>query len=469
MANYCVYSGAGTPGTGTVAGSVPTAGEWDTAYASITLCLAGITEADGDIIFVAHDHNHNEGAAISWNFSHTSGLVRVISIDRTNTTTATPLAGATETTGGNTGFTILNGFSTYFFGLVVTAGAGASSASATITVGTGTVDAAYVFDKCEFYSNTTNTSANFTINGANATAVQFVNRLINCTVRKAAAALIGINCSGVKQLDLTGLILAGTAPVTVLSLTGPFSVIKCSGSDLSGATNLAAIGTDDAAMFVSVNNCKLPTNVTTGTHFGTGSHVIECVACSTGDNAYEYYYQDGHGIITHDTGIYLTSGGLTLKDTDGTSTNVSQKFVPNSTYVSKAFPLCGPWSYEYVSSTGSKTVSAKIAYDQASALKDCECWLEVEYMGGGAAVNCPQFELATTAPIVSGTLSRDILAAGSNLSDTSEAWTGTGGWTNKKTATLSKTVTVDEIGFLRARLCVGANTTVYFDPVLTVA
>jgi hypothetical protein len=254
-----------------------------------------------------------------------------------------------------------------------------------------------------------------------------------------------------------------------MNVAGRCGPVTVSGGDFSTATNLVNIGVADEEVILRFNNCKLPTNVVTGTHFGTGSSVIECTSCSTGDNSYEYYYQDGHGIITHDTGIYLTTGGLTLVDTDGASVALSQKFVPNSTYVSKAFPLIGPWSYGFISSTGSKTISAKIAYDNATALKDTECWLEVEYMGGIAAANCPQTEQTSTAPLVSGTTSRDILAAGSNLSDTAAAWTGTGGWSNKKTATLSKTVTVDEIGNFRARLCVGANQTVYFDPVLTVA
>jgi hypothetical protein len=278
-----------------------------------------------------------------------------------------------------------------------------------------------------------------------------------------------ITFNGGGSVEIINPVLAGTAPTTVFQAQARAGPIMVSGGDFSAATNLFTVAAFDEESIFRFNNCKLPTNITTGTHFGTGSCVIECTACSTGDNSYEYYYQDGQGIITHDTGIYLTSGGLTLTDTDGAAVNVSQKFVPNSTYVSKAFPLCGPWSYAWVSSTGAKTISAKIAYDNATALKDCECWLEVEYMGGAAAVNCPQSQIATTAPVVSGTLSRDILAAGSNLSDTSAAWTGTGGWANKKTATLSASATVDEIGLVRVRCCVGANQTVYFDPVVTVA
>ncbi len=464
MANYCVYSG-GSGASGAVAGSVPTSGEWAAAYTSITSCLAGITEADGDIIFVANDHSHNAGGAITWTFSHTSGLVRVISIDRSNTTTATPLAGATETTGGNTAFTITPGFAVYVFGMTCTAGAGGAAGSASITVGNAAADGSLVFDKCTFYRNNTSTT-NFVVTGG--TAAQQWTRFLNCTWTNGAVGQVwALNAGG--PIEFVNPTLGGTAPTTVMQALTRAGPVTVSGADFSAATNLINVASDDSPSVFRLNNCKLPTNIVTGTHLGTGSHIIEVTACSTGDNSYEYYYQDGHGIITHDSGIYLTSGGLTLTDTDGASVAVSQKFVPSSTYVSKAWPLNGPWSYAWVSTTGAKTISAKIAYDNATALKDTECWLEVEYMGGAAALNCPQSQIATTAPVVSGTLSRDIIAAGSNLSNTSEAWTGTGGWANKKTATLSASATVDEIGLIRVRCCVGANQTVYFDPVVTVA
>ena len=77
--------------------------------------------------------------------------------------------------------------------------------------------------------------------------------------------------------------------------------------------------------------------------------------------------------------------------------------------------------------------------------------------------------VVVTAPVVSGTNSRDILATGTSLTDTSESWTGTSGWTNKKTATLSKTVTVAQQGYVRCRIAVGKQQTVYADNVITVS
>ena len=70
---------------------------------------------------------------------------------------------------------------------------------------------------------------------------------------------------------------------------------------------------------------------------------------------------------------------------------------------------------------------------------------------------------------MSGTLSRDVVASGSSLTNTSETWTGTGGWSNTKTYTLSKTITVDEYGYIRARVGLAKDEDVYVDPKITVA
>jgi hypothetical protein len=467
MARYCVYSGAGSPGTGTVAGTVPTSGEWNTAYASVTACLAAITEAAGDIIFVAHDHNHNAAGAITWTLTHTTGLVQIVSIDRANTTTATPLVGGRETTGGNTAFNVVPGFMLYVFGMTLETGAGGASASAQIQLNNSTGDGSEVYDSCTFYTNTTNTAVVVQISAASQQNSGF-SRFINCIRKAAAASTNSIQLNASAYLEIVNLALAGTAPVSVFAVATRSTWLNISASDLSAATNLVNIASDDVPCRIIGNNLKLPTNITTGAHQGMGSMVIELHACSTADHNYDFYYQDGVGVIQEDVSIYLASGGAQQVDNGGTTVPYSLQFNPDAS-VNLAFPLCGPWSYIFVASAGSKTVSMKMAYDSATSIKDIEAFIEVEYMGGAAAANCPQSQVENSAPLVSGLIARNLLAAGSNLTDTSESWTGTGGFSNKKTHTLSKTVSVDEIGYMRARICVGKDQTCYVDQRVLVA
>jgi hypothetical protein len=234
--------------------------------------------------------------------------------------------------------------------------------------------------------------------------------------------------------------------------------------DFSYATNLVNVGQDDEPCNFKFVNCVIPSNIYTGTHPGIGAGYYELQGCgtSTDDHNYQYSYLDGSGQINQNTGVYLSTGGASFTDTDGSSVPVSLQTV-SSANASKVFPLKTPWFNVEVPSTGSKTFSVKIA-NTVAALKDTEVWLELEYMADSAN---PMTTNVIDAPVVSGTNSLNILAAGANRTDTAEAWTGI---TGEVTHTLSKTVTVNQIGWARARVCLAkASTTIYVDPQVTVA
>jgi hypothetical protein len=103
--------------------------------------------------------------------------------------------------------------------------------------------------------------------------------------------------------------------------------------------------------------------------------------------------------------------------------------------------------------------------------------MEVQYMGEPGATgtqrvaNSPHapFEVDDDCNIVSGTIYRDVIAAGSNRADDAlDDWTGL---TLEKEHTLTASITCDEVGYIRCRVGLGKDTTgnVYVDPKIGVA
>lgn len=464
MANYCVYSG-GNGTSGAVAGSVPTATEWSNAYQSISACLTAITEVDNDVIFVANDHSYSAGANIT---IAPVASISVISIDRSNTTTATPLAGALEESGGNFSANITpSPGNVYFYGLTLKTGSGASQGSTNIVINNNTAQAStIVLDTCVLWVNSTNTGPSISYGGADIGGFNKLTRLINCTFRFGnISQRMSIAGHPVEMQGCSISPLSSTASTLLISSSSRgMQTLKASACDFSNATALINVASDNNPCIWSFTACKVPATVFSGTHPGLGSSVIELMACgtSTDDHNYQYAFIDGSGQINQNTGVYLTTGGASFTDTNGSLVPVSLQEV-SSANASKVFPLKTPWFNVEVPSTGSKTFSVKIA-NTVAALKDTEVWLELEYMADSAN---PMTTNVIDAPVVSGTNSLDILAAGTNRTDTAEAWTGI---TGEITHTLSKTVTVNQIGWARARVCLAkASTTIYVDPQVTVA
>lgn len=154
--------------------------------------------------------------------------------------------------------------------------------------------------------------------------------------------------------------------------------------------------------------------------------------------------------------VYPDVGPAVTTDTGGETIKLSYELTDDATNINKANPLWTPWIPIFVAGTGSKTISVKCADSETNALKDGDLFLEVAYMGGAAATDTAQLAAEGTFPVISGTQSFDVLAAGSDLTDTNEAWTGI---TETHTYTLSKTVTVDEQGYLLVRVGLGVATT----------
>lgn len=436
MATYYVDSNA----AGTADGS-----SWANAYGDIVTALTG--KVGGDVLLVSHLHNKNYAALTTYTFP-TTGVISVLCV---NTGTGALAKTAIENSGA---FNFNMQGNAQIYGLDIRCG---SASAGIISIGNVAASALNI-DSCSFTLSTYSIAGVRINTSSSKSSIKISNSLFvfGHTGQNISYRVYGVT-------ELFNCQCTGTAVNTMLFPSSCYGVFKASSCDFSNATNLIDISNSSNLSYTVLSNCKIPSSVFTGTHPGVGYSTTEIHACSSSDTVVSYRFKDGTGQIDHSTSYYLTSGGSQVKDQNGSIVSYSLQTVPSSN-VSSAFPLYSPWVSKAIPATGSKTISMKIAYDSATALKDTEVWIEVEYYGDASS---PLSTVEASAPVVSGTKSRDILAAGTDLTDTSEGWTGT--FTNKKTATLSKTVTIAQQGYVRCRVAIAKQQTIYVDNVIWVA
>lgn len=479
MATYWVKSGTG----GTDAGT-----SWSNAAESIAGLMTAQAIVGGDIIYVHNTHNHNAGAAITWTLPESgTGLVQVLCVDGGDATGASLVdgtvgnltTGATETTGGNFGFTINTNSSAnaalYVHGMNLTMGAGGNFSTNFIISGQqGKIQ----FNACNIWVNSVGAASGISIGTTNSTIhtafTKCVFRFANSGHDIAVATPVvfegcSINSSGASPTTL----------FTAFQATRPAHVL-CHGCDWSLATNVVSVSNSWTSATWKFSNCVIATP-TTGSFGGHAAGGIEFQACAAADGAngadiLSYYYADPFGTVQDNQSVYKSTGGAQGEQDDGTDTSYSLQMDPSAS-ASPAFPLYTPWIYALVGSTGAKTVAMVVAHTEAAVLTDLDVFMEVEYMGEPGATgtqrvaNSPMSvtEVDDDAPIVSSTIYRDVLyaAAANRTDDGLDDWTGL---TSEKEHTLTATVTCDEVGYIRCRVGLTKDTTnpVYVDPKISV-
>lgn len=486
MADYFVKSGTGGADTGA---------SWADAAESIPGLMTAQALVVGDRILVHNTHSYLPGAAITWSLPETTaaGEIQVLCVDGgdatgaalSGTTVGSLTTGAVESTNGNFTFTIQGtgttaGCSLYVFGMKIKSGSNASQNSADININTNSANfvSRVWLENCEVHVDSTNSSALFSFGLASNVAIS-EHVMKNCTYRTGNAAQV-IGCNG-GRYEFVNLTLAGTALTSVFqgATATTRANIKVSASDLSSATNVFNQGVSTQVQFFA-SNCAIGTPVT-GTNIGYGGAESEFHACAAADgtngaNILRFYRETPHGIVEDDQTVYKATGGAQGEQDDGTDTSYSLKYTP-STICTKTAPLYGPWIYRFVDSTGDKTITLKVAHTETSALTTSQVWMEVEYMGEPGATgtqrlaNSPQavMEVDDNCNVVSGTIYRDVIAAGSARTDDAiDDWTGL---TSEKEHTLTASVNCAEVGYIRCRVGLGIDTTnpVYVDPKIGLA
>ena len=460
MALYYVDSNAVGSGTGL---------SWANAAANIGALITAQSLANGDIVYLAHNHDGQYSANTTLNLNDNLAVGNIVYYLSVTSGTTTLQAGAKERVITNNSLTLQN--SAYVYGVEFNVGTGTSATAAVININSN-AGHTQSYDACIFYCLSTYTvSARIGIGPSGATNQQLV-RFRSC-VFKSAGAGATIQSS---RCDFAGCSFDATYSATGFLFT---SSQKCSvfmsGCDWTNTTNLFNVSAT-SPHDVFIINSKVPSSLVTGTHQGLGAMIVEAHSCSSSTTAgaveiYNYYRQTGSDVVVHDTAYYLTSGGSTTQDGDGTSIPYSLKLTPTTT-ATRYFPAYSGWITQFNSSTGAgKTVSIQVAYDSASTKTNSGLWLEVEFLGEDAVANTTQSWSKVSAPTIGATDTRDPTNAGSALTDTGDAWTGTFS-SGQKNHTLSVTCDIDHQGYIRARIGASYNAAVpsiYIDRKLTVA
>ncbi len=443
MAIKYVWSGASGAANGT---------SWTDAYLTYSAALTGSTGADS--ILVAHDHSESTTSALSLAHPQTTGML-VTCVNRTTgdlATTASIAIGA-----ASVGMT-LSGIAR-IYGVQFLGATNNSSASSISIANSGSLSTtSLVFTNCLFNLRTVNTIP-ITIGTSSGTSGQrhFYVEMNSCTVSFGNAGQ-SLTIQGCKARFTDLKIASGSATPTNLFVIGSginmdFEVY---GSDLSNKsyTNLVttAIYSTGKVKFV---NCKLATAYAITFN---ASNIVPATTevflhdCSTGDVHGLFGYYNSQGSLVSDTGIYFTSGSAAQSWKLTTTANANY-----------AFPFVSPWVSFWRSDLGSSfTPYFEILRDgSTTAYKDSEVYAEFavkDLTTNSVTRNYNDSQLQSAAAI--GTTGAN-QAAGAGLA----SWTGESGtaWSGKIDS--GTTLTAQEIGELRGRICVPApSITVYLNP-----
>lgn len=426
---------------------------WLAPHASIDAACSWM--AAGDRLYVANDHSFTRiGTSVAHNFTSPgteASPCEIISVDPTNAT-PTYSAGATERGGtGNATFA--------FAGFAYMAGVTCESnynGSNRFTFNSN-MPWGWTLEDCKLrIVDTGHGTLSLMMFGTNSDQVDNnLLRLINTTVRFGNTKnRINLRCpvewhgGGVEAGG------AGVPATLFLTSNGVASGQFCGvGLDLSLITGSLVDVSGGISYAIKLQDCKLGGGVaiTTG-EFDAGGITVEVVNCDSGDTNYRTERYSYDGTVLHETTIVRTGGA-----SDGV-TALSHKFASSAN--TKFYrPLVGPWISFWNETTGSAvTVAAEVVTDNVT-LTDAEAWIEVEYLGT-SGVPLGSFASDRAA---------DILATPANQTTSSATWTTTGLTTPVK-QTLSKAVTPQEKGVIRARVCLAkASTTMYACPKLEVS
>lgn len=442
--------------------------DWTNAKATIAGALLLCTGST-NIIYVDSAHAYvSSGAGITWNMPN-DGAVSIISVNRGTMARQT---GASETVGTNAFACILfsANFSNsyYVYGMTVQSASG-TSATNTLTICSATAASiAARFVSCTLSCRSTNTSAGVTAfilgctSGASNIKPQIVFKTCAFNIANQANQKgISLRVCDVMIHNSTVGYSGGAKPLILFtsgtgSSSGKFN-LKISDCDLSGyeASGGAYFEVANWAEAETIlRNCKLsPTpSLTTGAWL-TNVSSITMINVDSGDTNNVFEYRNRLGTITENSSIYANRGAKF------NGSGISWEIVTSS-FCSEYENFVTPWLFKWVESIVSTTVGFRVVHDSATDLNDRNAWQEIEYISDAS------FPKGT---MLSGRSAVPFDGTAVDWTNDSEAWTGTGGFSNPNTQTRESTFTPAEKSLIRGRLLFGiASKTIYLDPALRV-
>jgi hypothetical protein len=451
MPTYRVLNPAQSGGDGTGDGS-----DWTTnAIGSLEDAVENHATADGDIVLV---HDSHVDALSADTTIIASKRIAVICVDK-------DVSDSTLATGAVIGSQTLNysitlnstGGGVYYRGLTFQTGTNTSSTKFISIAGAD--DSHLEMELCTFNLNASGASGSSIMLGSTTTSLNTYARLVDCVVKFSNTAQEFVVRNSTTGLVDCSISASGQAPAEVFG-SGNASTncrIVAEGCDFSHSTSGTLIG-DFAGLgkgeFVFVN-CLLGSSMTkyaTQTvTLNKGGIAAWFYNCSGGDNHYEFAHYDPFGSTVAQPTVYANDGAKF----DGTNPVAWQ--VTSSPDCGFYTPYVSPWIDKYAA-TGSVTPTLECLRNNSGGdvWDTNEVWADFSYQGTSNSTRATIVPAGRMTP----------LGTPAGQTSSSITWmnaTGTPG----KFKLSPGSVTVNEIGHLRARVVVGEpSITVYVDPTI---
>lgn len=426
----------------------------DWTFAAIYADYVAQALAAGDRLYVSNNHAESVAAAITLTFAGTSSAPNYVLC--VSDAAAPPTATATTATITTTGTANLSiSGCVYLYGVSLFHGTGGSSTSFTLSSqsGSSTVVDTCVLKRVAYGGNALSLGPSSGTTGGHSVELRNTNLSFSGTSQYVA-------CNG--NVSIIGGAMAAGSLTPASGIFNPdikVAGISIQGFDFSGfaatVSPFKATATYGACLSV-MRNCKMPVgwsgNLVSGTISVKGQR-FELHNCDAADTNYRLWVEDLSGTIRSETVVVRTGGA-----SDGI-TPLSWKMTSNANALFPMLPLNSPEIVKWNETIGTPvTVAIEVVTDGVT-LTNAECWLDVQYLGTSG------FPLSLFA----NDAAADIFATPVNQTTSTATWTTTGLTTPVKQS-LSVTFTPQEKGFIHAVVKLAkTSTTVYVDPLLTVA
>lgn len=427
----------------------PGTGVWAGAYATVQAALD--VAVGGDLIHVAEGHAQTQATSLTLTSAGTAANPVVIVCENTTTGLYVPF-GASVTVTGSSSMTIAGSLDVY--GVNFSTGTGAMNVTWTAC---NTAQDFQRFTDCNISIPASGTAAR-TNAGPNANAATRLWVLRNCNLSMANASSTSSGCItlGTATLQMYGGSVTAANAANLIGTnpgSGRATLAKFVGVDLSAMSSSVTLVDSDSDSSVDVEfiECKLPSGwsgdlVNPTLQVGEGATMWNS---DSGASNYRMRKRQYAGRCYSNSGVYRDASGTG----DGGATRYSWQIEAETPAKRNGVHVETPWMMVWNEDTGSsKTVTVEIA--SAATKTTAEVWLEVRYLGASGAPLSTVLRTGVSNP----------LAAASNHTTSSEAWTGSGTSVKQK---LSATFTPQMKGLVLARVCAAASLFVDPDPVLT--
>ncbi len=409
--------------------------------AAATLLLAVDAAVDGEDIFISSAHTETPGGSQTYAFPGTTGSpTRLIStlVDTTTYTKATTIQ--VDNSAGTNDIS-MNGFFEIY----------GCSFKCGDDYFIGNAGDAFLYDDCLLETNRSSAAKFQVFSTSTAISAKFKKTDINFSASNSSMEFI---LSGVDFEWQGGILsLGGTMPDQLFAPAGRPSLVTIEGVDLS-ALNAPLFEVGNLAILAEVHHCELHTGFSLST--GSVSHRLTRLLMNgcddtTGNKLYRMEYEDRYGGTKSNAATFRTTGGAS----DGT-TPISWEITSSAdasefSEPTKTPPIPGIW----VDTTGSTTFTFNCLWDSATDIQNDEAWIEAEFLEASADTGSGFVDDRPT----------NVLTAPGDQTTNAVAWTISPSMTNANEFELSITVTVNRVGPIILRACLGKpSTTIFFDP-----